>query len=350
MAYSVTTTKGPWKYRGWIPSARGRISYTRFGVCDSPFPATSVNYGDSNDRIIISSQKRYLGDYWRSTNFFLKVLVFLKIRRPTSTRLRPLEGTYHFVCIAKTTDRVPFGDNPLKGFVFYYNRNFKYWRSIELIVRGFLSELGQIKIDGKVIPNSLKKVIDSFILFLKSNGIFAEFHLERSGETTVTLFSQHVVDFSTIDGVANQCFYFLKDIAHRHQHHNPRDDALVRMHLMDAGGTWRHRTLQSLHGTILEARNFRTRLNVCVDALGIIEYARVFCRMHGKIFPYFNDDTLAGSLAAKIENLKLEGEHRARRRTYFMYSVELISIFVAFLITIFYFVWIRLPRHLHKLR
>lgn len=218
------------------------------------------------------------------------------------------------------------------------NFGVRFWRPIERVIFGFQSELKQLQKNGEEIPSSFRKKIDAFISYLKSFGVFAEYHLERNGNITVALFSQNNKNTDILDGIANQCFYFLKDIAHRHQHHNPRDDSLICLHPMDANGTRRQRTLQSLHGTILEARNFKTRLNVCVDALGIIEYARVFCEIHKGVFPFFMDETLSGSLASRIENMKLDIEHKTRKIEYFMYSLRLIAICIAFGMAVFYFV------------
>jgi hypothetical protein len=117
--------------------------------------------------------------------------------------------------------------------------------------------------------------------------------------------------------LAAQLFFFLKDIGHRHQHHNARTDTIVDLYnVSDEGNdlTWRLGTLYSIYRRIIS--NKRTRnVNAYFSSLGLLAYAKAFkhvCKeqlppwLHHRL-PTFYDDALEESVRAS----ELDMEYRS---------------------------------------
>jgi hypothetical protein len=107
--------------------------------------------------------------------------------------------------------------------------------------------------------------------------------------------------------LASQAFFFLKDITHRHQHHEPARDTIVDLyHWINNDETcWQRATYYSLIRSIIAQK--RQKLGPTVgSALGILAYAGSFKRLvHdqacGEDFrlPEYNHDSLRASLEAQ---------------------------------------------------
>ena len=94
-------------YRGWVPNTRGRVSYSRFGICERPFRAVSGNTGDGNIRYIICFQKRKLLDKQHPIKY-------------QYSEFKERSGQFWFVCIASTTDTPLDHQNTLNGHVYIF--------------------------------------------------------------------------------------------------------------------------------------------------------------------------------------------------------------------------------------
>ena len=154
--------------------------------------------------------------------------------------------------------------------------------------------------------------------------IKAEFRLYRTGEFRLRMIqspplvgapagSPAALRFEEI--LARQIYYFAKDIAHRHYHHEETADNLLPLVAAPAGDdeTWRRETLWSLARAVLEVRR-RDQLSDYKGALGLLAYAAAFQSAMARVVrdasgrfvaatriaPYDFEHTRA-SLEAKIE-------------------------------------------------
>lgn len=114
----------------------------------------------------------------------------------------------------------------------------------------------------------------------------ADFQLYRTGEFRLSLDSneptiaddevpQNGARFNYL--LASQIYYFTKDIAHRHYHHESSSDNLLPIVGAGPGDdeSWRRETLWSLARAVLEMRR-RRHLAGHKSALGILAYAEAF--------------------------------------------------------------------------
>lgn len=114
----------------------------------------------------------------------------------------------------------------------------------------------------------------------------ATFELFRSGELRltfrgeeglVTQSAQAAEDEDFTADIAKQIYYFIKDISHRHYHHDHTSDNLLPIaetHRYD-DENWRRETLWALARAVLETRR-RNHLPGHKSALGILAYAEAF--------------------------------------------------------------------------
>ena len=72
-----------------------------------------------------------------------------------------------------------------------------------------------------------------------------------------------------------QCFYFLRDITHRHHHHSKRSDAITSVWGANDPSRWIRETLYELHRRVIVARRVRSPRGQ-EDALGFLAYASTF--------------------------------------------------------------------------
>lgn len=107
-----------------------------------------------------------------------------------------------------------------------------------------------------------------------------------------------------------QCFYFLRDITHRHYHHSKRSDALTSVWAVSDPTRWIRETLFELHRRAIVARRVRGPQGQ-EDAMGIIAYANAFEEVIAgpqrdkladkTLIPSFAGGPLKDSLTAQLE-------------------------------------------------
>lgn len=130
---------------------------------------------------------------------------------------------------------------------------------------------------------------DQLLSEARKQGVMAAeagFELFRSGELRLTfrgeegLVTQSAQDASDEDftsDIAKQIYYFIKDISHRHYHHDRTSDNLLPIVETQKYNdeNWRRETLWALARAVLETRR-RNHLPGHKSALGILAYAEAF--------------------------------------------------------------------------
>jgi hypothetical protein len=120
-----------------------------------------------------------------------------------------------------------------------------------------------------------------------------EFRLILSRGDFVGVESEQGLDDPTdrfLDAFASQAYYFVKDVVHRHYHHDPKADNLlpVKRTTGDTDEVWRRETLWSLTRAVLEKRRVNN-LPGYQSALGILAYADAFQSLLARIKRSPND-------------------------------------------------------------
>ena len=119
-----------------------------------------------------------------------------------------------------------------------------------------------------------------------------------------------------------QLFYFLKDIAHIHQHHRPATDTLSRLYPKLPGESdlaWINKTLKTLYSKVLEYKRNRHEESY-PSTLGLLAYVDVFVKIAKKILAekehknlvLRNHDTLKVSIHASQLDHQADASRRAK--------------------------------------
>jgi hypothetical protein len=168
--------------------------------------------------------------------------------------------------------------------------------------------------------------------------------ISRSGKTTISVDAADLVhadrpSLGSTDEeriryahrLASQVFYFLRDIGHHHQHHDPSTDTIVDLLRMEGTDdfSWREQVLFNIYRTIIQyKRNPKNRQ--FHECLGLLAYASTFqeiCKQElgqeaAKRLPYFNDDGLERSLRS-LEAVNQLMNDRATRRNAIVQNIIL---------------------------
>jgi hypothetical protein len=133
--------------------------------------------------------------------------------------------------------------------------------------------------------------------------------------------------FATNDGhnirkwVADQCYFFLRDATHAHQHHEPSSDTILILQERGNGDDiqWRRNIVYSLHYAIIRFKR-DTDSRSALRAKGILAYCDSFIacckadtRGQALDMPEFNSASLLMSLDAKSQEISVAEQIAANR-------------------------------------
>lgn len=113
--------------------------------------------------------------------------------------------------------------------------------------------------------------------------------------------------------------FFLKDITHHHQHHDPSTDTIVDIYKTQKNDdiSWRSKTLRVLLKKIYQCKRDH-RSNVLTTSFGTLAYAKSFRKNFEKqgsnkiLHPTFNDVELEQSIKARQDDLSFSIQKRIR--------------------------------------
>jgi hypothetical protein len=267
-------------FRGWIPTVSGALSFSALGDANYLPRAISANRSDRHTRYLVCFRGRDCSDI---------VLPFKKILGP---KLLGLQGKLWFVCIASSTSVIAGDQDTINGRVFIFSNKTKWNDELLPILRSAQNRLRayQYGIDG-ALQNYFQQTFDELIDELPSLSSFnVVFAISRKGFCEI-----HVEDDMKISNdapripdiqprrnhvthiLAAQIFFFLRDIGHRHQHHNPNTDTIVDVWPDNPEDPfeWKLQTLFSLYRKVISYKRLRERSSFA-SSLGVVAYADTF--------------------------------------------------------------------------
>lgn len=270
-------------FKAWIPTVTGALSFSAFGEASHPPRAISVNRADARHRYLVSYQRRDTSD------------VLLPFRRLLGPRLFYTHGDFWFLCIGKSVPGENADQEFFEGRLFLFCEK-QVWRgNAEHRVRHLQDILSAY--DSRKVKKPIGQYFDTRYGFALEDlspisSFYCDFSLTRSGNLTLSVNLPDLTSGSWADGpfsadseerhhqvsrVMSQMFFFLRDILHRHQHHDPQTDTIV--DVREAYDTddlsWRQHTLFGLYRHIIRyKRSYRG--STFDDALGVSAYARTF--------------------------------------------------------------------------
>ncbi len=280
-------------YRGWVPTVSGHLSFSAVGETDFPTRCRTLR---CNGRII-SIQKRDLLDVVVPLVDTTPVGQFF--REYLANRLIGITGDFSFVCIADT----PKSRDRLSGSIFLIS-NFHNKSSIKDILKLVKS----CEVEADFTPEVQERISD---IVAKNQKYSSKFTLWRDGQIDVETAAK--LDESdeklTIDQIiADQFFFFIKDLAHRHQHHDPDHDAITRLSRCTSPDDteWVVTTQNALYRSVIRYKRFRNE-KALFRASGILAYARSFERSHAEKnsgIRKFNTEEIDMSLSVSREEIQ----------------------------------------------
>jgi hypothetical protein len=324
-------------YAGWIPNVSGQISFSIIGSGSHVEGVSSYNdMLDDVRRIIVVHQKRYSKDFPFTPEWYLK-------------RKRPNSGIDYFLfaetvsadipIIARetgnamaTVDHAENAQGALSGSIFlmlYQGQSIKRTKSDTLA-----DEVRQLIANWQgLTPTEVQAAIRKKLASedtVELNILRANFALFRTGELRIWFGATFGTRIKNDDEFARlrpqfakQAFYFIKDIVHRHYHHDAESDQFVALtdikqeNLSHEDGevAWRRNTLWGLARVIMQYRR-AGRWHQLNKAVGVLAYAEAFQRgfaqvirskIYGKIFEpidrihRYDFAQLRASIAASVE-------------------------------------------------
>lgn len=355
MESEVQDTDVCWPYSGWVPTANGRLSFRHIG--DTAYP-TRTDYANRIDgdeiRYILVSQRRELND---------------ALLPSLTARFSHRSGTFDFILVARSDRATSHNEAVISGKIFIEPVIRQNWatRALQLFRRRNIED-PVIRLSAKVgeaisrltsgrsyaAPPSPEDDHASIGRYLAAKAsVHVDFQLARDGVVRVsrphfglaslgersTAEAQAIgIDFPRY--VAEQAYFFLRDVAHAHQHHEPQTDTLLGLQDTDASDEeWRNRLLFALHYHVIAQRRARDPAAL-VHAQGVIAYANSFealsnRRLAPRELVKFEAEALDASISALIRFSEINNQRIARTRAHhralaIWASVSLISVLAIF--------------------
>lgn len=310
-------------YFSWIPTVSGRLSYSHIGESIWPTRCVCVNQIDSsssdpNHCQAIFLQTRYCDDF---------VIPFISrgggwrgwLRNKIVSRLsgqNKFSGQHYFIgIIDKISDQDELLDK-LHGRVYPVldigsgkNSSRKAINKIKADIFVIEAEKPREKL-CKIIEDVEQKITNSCPVVINfsivRNGIVELTPEKISHNTPYKMDVNEVV----LKDYAEQAFFFLRDISHNHQHHEPDSDTIVRVH---KGCTnYRKQIYFDLFRYIVRFKRTRSSKNI-MRASGLLAYANSFksiCKDHGD----FPNDYQVENLKMSLDAAQFELDYKALQK------------------------------------
>jgi len=281
---SSDSSSAPQLFCGWIPTVSGRLSFSVFGDCRFPTVATAANVVDDNIRYFAAHQFRDASD------------VLLPFRKWLSPLVFGIDGRMWFAFLAHTESKP---DDPLytlsgRAFIFADPSRWKIEVSPKLIqFQDHLRDFQYHKDHDDLERFARQQYADALELCTKTCSYFIDAKIRRNGVTEILIPAQVELPASatklpsderkkarTVRLLASQLFFFLKDLGHRHQHHDPSTDQIVSIHETTSPNDirWRNLTLYSIYRKVIEIKR-DPHAATFSNSLGLVAYAEAFSKI-----------------------------------------------------------------------
>jgi hypothetical protein len=327
------------QYLGWVPTVIGRYSFRSIGDTLHPDRSICLNIAvrihrlgtTEHVRYVLCYQKRDLSDvpFPLVTNFLMDD-----------------SGVFYFVLLATTVvaSNDPNKTNLVGNICMYKAPAWSICKNeVRSLIRGdeFRSDVGRFVSSVEHCSKYVRMHADAVV----------EFEMQRDGcvkfgsciINTANLFEEvENATMSTDDIVVQQCYYFLRDISHKHQHHDKASDTILSLYKVpskqdDKRSDWRRHVLYSLLYNIIET-NRKDRMIFLSRVRGVMEYAKSFCAISGINDQDIRFNFLQGSIDARISE---KSPVEAARNTHKTLIVSIITGFSIILIGLMNLITIR---------
>lgn len=271
------------QYFGWVPTVTGNLSFSIIGTGRNPKKLLKNYQTDSDKKFTIAALVRNTSDRVGFKSGRIKKYVFI------------------YFAISFLSEKHFYNH----GMVFIIPWQ-EYWRYRYLTepLRG-----------NNTTNNCIRKNFETTFRALqtkhaKRHVVCVRTTLDRKGQLTIDS-SENGFQEDAEGTVANQVYYFIRDIAHTHQHHEPSSDTILKAYpdenLRNHGNSnWKRETLYALHKFIIQQKRGR-RYESLVRCQGVLAYAKAFLDLHvqGKDdVPIYLEEPLRRSLESSASEMK----------------------------------------------
>lgn len=324
---------------GWIPNVAGRLSFSHIGKSTYPRRCAVENTGNSLGRRIVVAQARRLSD-WLLPNWYFRALY-------------GYSADWHFVLVARTGGDRFDHISRLEGEVLIFDKT-DWGRTIDLphgggtapadIVKSGLLAWARVPRSQSVDPlpeEALERLrssaLFSFAVRVRRSGVIWLRPLSFASDLVFAddyLSEPHTPRPAEIRHLANQVFFFMKDISHSHRHHHPGSDTITEVGPVDPRRTWAINTHYRIHRKVVEMRR-SSDPEAFYGASGMLAYlgslrkavTNKAQREQARSALNFNNAEIEGSIKAETEVMKWRQTQKNITKTAFpALAIALISL------------------------
>jgi hypothetical protein len=270
------------EYIGWIPTITGNLSFSVIGT-------------EKNPKKLIKSYRTVEGR---------KFTVAAEIRSVSDAiymGTRP-GGRLIFIFVAFSSVETKHSQNIGRVFFLRYSEFWRYQYLFDFVenkVEDSDYELSFLNLISALRTTWAARHIDSVAITL-----------ERNGQVRI-LVDELEIDEDIPGTLANQVYYFVRDICHTHQHHERTSDTILKAYhdgslRSNGNSNWKRETLYALHKFIIQQKRTK-REEALIRCLGVLAYARAFSELHvkdGDDVPHYLSGPVEKSLASALDEAK----------------------------------------------
>ena len=265
------------EFMSWVPTVTGQLSFTVIGRTDWPNRCAFVSrLTTKTPEGAVYVQHRFTHDYSLPFIDLNDSALDFIFKRFWPWRSTTTSGSQSFFCLVDKPVAEISGDiNEISGSIIPVPLNefsaASVKRARERVVNGSGAvSLGELQSQIISDLNGLAPIMAKFSL--KRTG---EFYLsiEKANDTNVMEYGFGSVSDVNLRRCAAQCYYFIRDIAHNHQHHDGKNDLIVRLH--DKNADWKRQVYFDLFRNVIHFKRIKTEFHI-TNASGILAYSETF--------------------------------------------------------------------------
>ena len=283
-----------------MPTVIGRLSFRVIGETHYPSSAEYSNVRIGDHQYVVAHQSRHLSDV-----LFPALL----------SGLFGVDGDWDFFLVARSRLENPSPSARLIGKLYLFRTLSHQRRSIERDLRNLFGRFRQIEQNPFHATEVLAAYTETHTLLSANCEISANVVLQRNGvisisnikwsndaerENSISHANAEDLDIDAV--IADQFYFFVRDITHKHQHHSPDADTILTMHLVTSANiSWCNSIVYSLYFHIVTMKREEDSAEQ-VRATGILAYIDTFQKIVSQqgfsAVPEFYPDNARRSLEA----------------------------------------------------
>lgn len=299
-------------YRGWVPTVNGRLSFKLIGDTRYPREPDYVNSYDGAHQYVAALQSRQLSDV---------------LFEPVLGRILGYSGEFDCILCARSRRAPSSPDSKLIGKAYLFHRatfkrsgaRHKFSAALGSMRRFYPGTTNtQLKEEYIELSNTMARLCDlSVEVVLNRDGVITLHRVQWNNPTLArnTLDHSGEIDFDFEHGIADQIYFFIRDLTHQHQHHGNDADTIITTHRVNSPQdlTWALEIMYSLYFHIITVKRKENPAEH-VRALGILAYLQSYKNIIKRrsekagarlILPEFDDAASKESIKATKDYIDL---------------------------------------------